>query len=117
MTEDVVENTLGELFQQHPLKRVSVENILKCVSAIFEVRVSDLKGTSRTKDVALPRQVAMYLAKELMTDSLMKLASAFGGKTHSTLLHAWKKIREQLQSDESLRRQVEIARQNLEDKS
>jgi chromosomal replication initiator protein len=117
VTEDVVENTLGELFQQHPLKRVSVENILKCVSAIFEVRVSDLKGTSRTKDVALPRQVAMYLAKELMTDSLMKLASAFGGKTHSTLLHAWKKIREQLQSDESLRRQVEIARQNLEDKS
>lgn len=117
VTEDVVENTLGELFQQHPQKRVSVENILKCVSAIFEVRISDLKGTSRTKDVALPRQVAMYLAKELMTDSLMKLASAFGGKTHSTLLHAWKKIREQLQSDESLRRQVEIARRNLEDKN
>ena len=117
VTEDVVENTLGELFQQHPQKRVSVENILKCVSAIFEVRISDLKGTSRTKDVALPRQVAMYLAKELMTDSLMKLASAFGGKTHSTLLHAWKKIREQLQSDESLRRQVEIARRNLEDTS
>lgn len=116
VTEDVVENTLGELFQQNPQKRVSVENILKCVSAIFEVRISDLKGTSRTKDVALPRQVAMYLAKELMTDSLMKLASAFGGKTHSTLLHAWKKIREQLQSDESLRRQVEIARRNLEDK-
>ncbi|MBP7074928.1 MAG: chromosomal replication initiator protein DnaA [Rhabdochlamydiaceae bacterium] len=116
VTEDIVENTLGELFQQHPLKRVSVENILKCVSAIFEVRISDLKGTSRTKDVALPRQVAMYLAKELMTDSLMKLASAFGGKTHSTLLHAWKKIRERLQSDESLRRQVEIARRNLEDK-
>lgn len=116
VTEDIVENTLGELFQQHPQKRVSVENILKCVSAIFEVRISDLKGSSRTKDVALPRQVAMYLAKELMTDSLMKLASAFGGKTHSTLLHAWKKIRERLQSDESLRRQVEIARRNLEDK-
>ncbi len=117
VTEDVVENTLGELFQQNPRKRVDVENILKCVSAIFEVRISDLKGTSRTKDVALPRQVAMYLAKELMTDSLMKLASAFGGKTHSTLLHAWKKIREKLQSDESLRRQVEIARRNLEDKN
>ncbi len=116
VTEDVVENTLGELFQHHPQKRVSVENILKCVSAIFEVRISDLKGSSRTKDVALPRQVAMYLAKELMTDSLMKLASSFGGKTHSTLLHAWKKTRERLQSDESLRRQVEIARRNLEDK-
>lgn len=114
VTEEVVESTLGELFQHNPLKRVSVENILKCVSAIFEVRVSDLKGTSRTKDVALPRQVAMYLAKELMTESLMKLASAFGGKTHSTLLHAWKKIGEQLEKDEKLRRQVEIARNNLE---
>lgn len=117
VTEDVVENTLGELFQHHPQKRISIENILKCVSTIFEVRVSDLKGTSRTKDVAVPRQVAMYLAKELMTESLMKLAFAFGGKTHSTLLHAWKKIRDRLQNDESLRRQVEIARRNLEDKS
>ncbi|CAM0116909.1 chromosomal replication initiator protein DnaA [Rhabdochlamydiaceae symbiont of Dictyostelium giganteum] len=116
VTEEIVEKTLGELFQKNPQKRVSVENILKCVSAIFEVRVSDLKGSGRTKDIALPRQVAMYLAKELMTDSLMKLSSAFGGKTHSTLLHSWKKIREQIEKDDSLRRQVEIARRNLEDK-
>jgi chromosomal replication initiator protein len=80
------------------------------------VRISDLKGASRTKDVALPRQVAMYLAKELMTDSLMKLASAFGGKTHSTLLHAWKKIRERLEKDDVLRKQVETACKSLKDK-
>ncbi len=115
VTEEVVENTLGELLQHNPQKKVSVENILRCVGTIFEVRVSDLRGTSRVKTVAFPRQVAMYLAKELMTDSLMKMASAFGGKTHSTLLHAWKKVSEQLESDETLRRQVEMARRNLEE--
>jgi chromosomal replication initiator protein len=56
----------------------------------------------------------MYLAKELINDSLMKLSSSFGGKTHSTLLHAWKKIGEQLQRDEMLKKQVQMARRNLE---
>lgn len=114
VTEEVVENTLGELLQHNPQKRISVENILRCVSAIFEVRVSDLRGSSRTKEVAFPRQVAMYLAKELMAESLIKLASAFGGKTHSTLLHAWKKIGQLLEKDENLRRQIEMAKRNLE---
>jgi chromosomal replication initiator protein len=115
VTEEVVENTLGELLQNAPQKRISVENILNCVAALFEVRTSDLRGTSRAKEVAFPRQVAMYLAKELINDSLMKLASAFGGKTHSTLLHAWKKISEQAQKDEHLRRQIQMARRNLEE--
>lgn len=115
VTEEVAESTLGELFQQTPHKQLSVETILRCVSAIFEVRVSDLRGTSRTKDIALPRQVAMYLAKELMSDSLMKLGSAFGGKTHSTLLHAWKKIGTQLEKDQRLKEQIEIARKNLKE--
>lgn len=115
VTEEMVENTIGELFQHAPQKRVSVENILKAVAAIFSVRVSDLKGSSRTKEIAYPRQVAMYLAKELISESLIKLASAFGGKTHSTLLHAWKKIGEQAEKDEILRRQIQMARRNLED--
>ena len=114
ITEEVVEKTLSELFQYTPQKKVSVENILKSVAAIFEVRVSDLRGTSRSKDVAFPRQVAMYLAKELINESLMKLSAAFGGKTHSTLLHAWKKIQGQVQNDEMLRKQIQMARRNLE---
>ena len=115
VTEEMVENTLGELLQNIPQKRISVENILNCVAALFEVRTSDLRGTSRVKTVAFPRQVAMYLAKELINESLMKLASAFGGKTHSTLLHAWKKISEQAEKDEHLRRQIQMVRRNLEE--
>ncbi len=114
VTEEIVEKTLSELMQHAPQKRISVENILKCVATIYEVRLSDLRGNSRTKEIAFPRQVAMYLAKELIDESLMKLASSFGGKTHSTLLHAWKKIAEQLEKDDTLKRQIQMVRRNLE---
>ena len=114
VTEEIVESTLSELFQKAPHKRVSVDHILKSVAVMFGVRVSDLCGSSRAKNIAFPRQVAMYLAKEMINDSLMKLAGSFGGKTHSTLLHAWKKISNQLGKDETLRRQIQMARRNLE---
>jgi chromosomal replication initiator protein len=114
VTEEIVEKTLSELFQHSPQKRISVESILKSVATIFGVRINDLRGTSRVKEVAFPRQVAMYLAKEMINDSLIKLSQSFGGKTHSTLLHAWKKIAEQLEKDELLKRQIEMAKRNLE---
>lgn len=114
VTEETVERSLSELFQLAPSKKVCVENILKSVSQIFEVKVSDLKGDSRSKNIAFPRQVAMYMAKELINDSLIKLAASFGGKTHSTLLHAWKKISGQLSQDDILRRQIDMAKRNLE---
>lgn len=114
VTQEVVEETLSELFQYVPQKKVTVESILKSVGAMFNVRVQDLRGSSRTKEIAFPRQVAMYLAKELINESLMKLASSFGGKTHSTLIHSWNKIKKQLESDDTLRRQIQMTKQNLE---
>ncbi|MBU6383873.1 MAG: chromosomal replication initiator protein DnaA [Verrucomicrobia bacterium] len=115
LNEEVVEKILSELFQHNaPNKKISVEEILKSVAAVFEVRISEIKGESRHKEIALARQVAMYLAKEMIDDSLMKIASSFGGKTHSTLLHAWKKITDQIQINELLRRQVQMIRRNIE---
>lgn len=114
VNEEIAEKILSELMHHAPQKRITVENILKSVAVMYEVRVSDLCGTARTKDVAFARQVAMYLAKEMINDSLVKLAAAFGGKTHSTLLHAWKKIAEQLEGDETLKRQIQMARRNIE---
>ena len=115
LNEDIVERILSEMFQTTtPHKKISVENILKSVAAVFEVRISELKGESRHKEIALARQVAMYLAKEMIDDSLMKIAASFGGKTHSTLLHAWKKVSDQIQVNEMLRRQVQMVRRNIE---
>ncbi|HAB99772.1 MAG TPA: chromosomal replication initiator protein DnaA [Parachlamydiales bacterium] len=115
LNQDIVERILSEMFQSDsPSNKVSVETILKSVATVFEVRVSEIKGESRLKEIALARQVAMYLAKELIDDSLMKIAVSFGGKTHSTLLHAWKKISDQIQVNEMLQRQVQMVRRNIE---
>jgi chromosomal replication initiator protein len=115
LTEDLVERILSEMFQtSSPNKKVSVENILKSVATVFEVRIAELKSESRHKEITLARQVAMFLAKEMIDDSLMKIAASFGGKTHSTLLHAWKKISDQMQLNETLKQQVQMVRRNIE---
>lgn len=113
ITEELVERTLIEMLQQAPRQKISVEQILKSVATIFEVRVSDLKGSGRAKEIALPRQVAMYLAKTMINESLMMLGASFG-KTHSTILHACKSIEEKMSKDETLRRQIGMVRRNIE---
>lgn len=113
VTEELVEKTLREILQQAPNEKISVEQILKSVASVFQVRVSDLRGSTRTKDIALPRQVAMYLAKEMINESLMMLGASFG-KTHSTILHACKNIEKKVATDEMLRRQIGMIRKNME---
>ncbi|KAF3363240.1 Chromosomal replication initiator protein DnaA 2 [Chlamydiales bacterium STE3] len=113
ITEELVERTLREMLPQAPKQKISVEQILKSVATIFEVRVSDLRGSGRTKEIALPRQVAMYLAKVMINESLMMLGASFG-KTHSTILHACKTIEEKMSKDETLRRQIGMVRRNIE---
>ncbi len=115
LTIEIASTILSEMMQKSTKRKTAVEDILKTVSTIYEIRISDLKGDSRTKEIAFARQVAMYLAKELMNDSLQKIAASFGGKTHSTLLHAWKKISQEMKQNETLARQIQMAKRNLAD--
>lgn len=112
ITEEFVEKTLREMLQQAPRQKISVEQILKSVAAVFQVRVSDLKGSIRTKDIALPRQVAMYLACKLINESLQMLGVSFN-KTHSTILHACKSIEKKVANDDILRRQIGMVERNI----
>lgn len=113
ITEELVEKTLKEMLQQAPRQKISVEQILKSVAAVFQVRVSDLKGSVRTKEVALPRQVAMYLAGKLINESLTMLGDSFG-RTHSTVLHAISNIEKKIaEGDETLRKQINMVERNL----
>lgn len=113
ITEELVSKALREMFQHAPREKISVEQILKSVATVFQVRVSDLRGSNRTKDIALPRQVAMYLAKEMINESLIMLGASFG-KTHSTILHACKNIEKKVATDDQLRRQIGMVRRNME---
>lgn len=114
LTENLVMDVLGEILVQAPSQKISIDMVLKCVSQIFEVKISDLKNTSRTKNIVIPRQIAMYLAKEFVKDSLSTIGSAFG-KTHSTILHACKNIEKKVKIDTSLAKQLEQARIGLQD--
>lgn len=112
ITQDLVEKSLHEMFQHAPDQKISVEQILKSVAAVFQVRVNDLKGTQRTKEVVLPRQVAMYLAWKWINESLQMLGASFG-KTHSTILHACKNIEKKISEDETLRRQISMVERSI----
>ena len=74
-------------------KLVTVENIQKTVAGYFKIRVSDLLSKRRSRSIARPRQIAMALAKELTTHSLPEIGDAFGGRDHTTVLHACRRIK------------------------
>ncbi|HEY0719669.1 MAG TPA: chromosomal replication initiator protein DnaA [Gammaproteobacteria bacterium] len=75
-------------------KQVTIENIQKTVAEYFKIRVADLLAKRRTRSIARPRQIAMALAKELTNHSLPEIGDAFGGRDHTTVLHACKKVAE-----------------------
>ena len=74
------------------------------VAKFFHVTVAELKGKKRVKTIVIPRQIAMYLARELTEASLPKIGQEFGGKDHTTVIHAHEKISEALKSDEELKK-------------
>lgn len=83
-------------------RAVSIENIQRTVAEYFKIRLADLSGKSRARSIARPRQLAMTLAKDLTNKSLPEIGRAFGGRDHTTVLHACKKIAELRESDESV---------------
>jgi chromosomal replication initiator protein len=80
-------------------KLVSVENIQKTVAEYYKIRVADLLSPRRTRSITRPRQVAMALAKELTSHSLPEIGEWFGGRDHTTVLHACRKVNELKESD------------------
>ena len=87
-------------------KRVTIEVIQKRVSELFNLREQDLKVRSNTRAIAFPRQVAMYIVKQLTTASLPEIGRQFGGKHHTTVLHSINKIEEMRRSDKELNRTI-----------
>ena len=80
-------------------KLVTIENIQKTVAQYYKVRLSDLSSKRRNRSIARPRQVAMALSKELTSHSLPEIGDAFGGRDHTTVLHACRKVAELREQD------------------
>ena len=99
---DLTREALRDLlvFQE---RRVTVQNIQKTVAEYFKMRVSDLHSKRRNRQITRPRQIAMALSKELTTMSLPEIGDAFGGRDHTTVLHAQRKVKELMGSDARVR--------------
>jgi chromosomal replication initiator protein len=94
-------------------KLVTIENIQKTVAEFYKIKVSDLVSKRRTRSVARPRQVAMALAKELTNHSLPEIGTAFGGRDHTTVIHACRKVSELRSQDTSIEEDYTILVRSL----
>ena len=92
ITLDFAKEALHDLLALQD-KLVTIDNIQKTVAEYFKIRVSDLLSARRSRSITRPRQIAMSLAKELTNHSLPEIGDAFGGRDHTTVLHACKKLK------------------------
>ena len=99
---DLARDALRDLLDAHQ-RQVNIQNIQKTVADYFKMRVSDLHSRKRSRQIARPRQMAMALAKELTSMSLPEIGDAFGGRDHTTVLHAQRKIKALLQTDQKIK--------------
>lgn len=102
MAEEVLKNIVKDKEQI-----VTIEDIQKAVSKFFNIKVSELKSRKRLKNIALPRQIAMYLSREYTNASFPEIGNKFGGKDHSTVIHACKKIGKAVENDIELKNIIE----------
>ncbi len=99
ITVDVAQEVLKDLFPENAGRPITIEQIQTAVCEAFRVSLAELKGDKRTQDIVYPRHVAMYLARELTDISLPKIGAKFGGRDHSSVIHAKDKITKLLVED------------------
>jgi chromosomal replication initiator protein len=113
ITLETTQEVLHDLLRAND-RRVTIEEIQKRVSAHFNVRIADMHSARRARAVARPRQVAMYLSKQLTSRSLPEIGRKFGGRDHTTVMHAVRKVEELKATDASFAEDVELLRRMLE---
>lgn len=102
ITIDFTREALADLLAVQA-RNVTIENIQKTVAEYYKIRLADLSAKSRSRSIARPRQIAMALAKDLTSKSLPEIGQSFGGRDHTTVLHACRKISELKESDDVIR--------------
>lgn len=106
ITLDLAKDVLKDLLKE-PKRLITVDFILRCIAEEFGLSLHDLKTKRRNKNIVLPRQIAMYLSRELTDLSFPEIGGFFGGKDHTTVLYSYRKIKGELKENDSLRNTVE----------
>ena len=117
ITIDRIDEILGHIYRSGEPKRVRIEDIQRIVARHYNVSKTELLSNRRTRTIVKPRQVAMYLAKVLTPRSLPEIGRRFGGRDHTTVLHAVRKIEDLSGSDNTLAQELELLRRLINDQA
>ncbi|MBN9020169.1 MAG: chromosomal replication initiator protein DnaA [Rhizobiales bacterium] len=109
------EVTLRDLIGAREPRRVKIEDIQKVVASHYNVSKADLLSSRRTRTIVRPRQIAMYLSKTLTPRSLPEIGRRFGGRDHTTVLHAVRKVEELMQGDRTLAEEIELLKRMIDE--
>jgi chromosomal replication initiator protein len=112
VTLETTQEVLQDLLRSHD-RRITIDEIQRKVAEHYNIRMADMHSARRSRQVARPRQVAMYLAKQLTARSLPEIGRKFGGRDHTTVMHAVRKIDELMAEDAQIAQDVEIVRRAL----
>jgi chromosomal replication initiator protein len=113
LTVDRVEALLREQLQEEGRHTITIEAIQKKVAEHFDIRIADMTSRRRPENIAFPRQIAMYLARQLTDSSLNVIGEAFGGRDHGTVLHGYRLVKDRMEVDANVRQTVNFLEKQL----
>ena len=114
-TLEMAKNQLKDILNSNSAQNISLDIIQKVIADNYQISISDLKSKKRDKKYVFPRQVAIYIARELTEISYSELGNEFGGKDHSTIMHAYDKIAESIKLDSSLEAKINIMMREIKE--
>jgi chromosomal replication initiator protein len=113
LTLETVESLLREILQEEGRQTITIDSIQKRVAEHYDIRLADMTSKRRPENIAFPRQVAMYLARQLTESSLSSIGDAFGGRDHGTVLHACRQVKDRMEIDANVRQTVSYLEKQL----
>jgi chromosomal replication initiator protein len=114
LSQEIIEHLLKDILQEEARNSITIEQIQRRVAEHFDVRLADMTSKRRPANIAFPRQVAMYLARELTKASLNEIGEAFGGRDHGTVLHACKLVKKRMHEQDGVRQTISFIDSSLQ---
>ena len=109
---DLAKEVLKDFFDTNK-EAVDIDSIQSSVANFYNIKPNELKSQKRNKKLAIPRQIAMYLSRELTNASLPEIGAKFGGKNHSTVIHAIRKVEDMIKNDPKIRKDIELLKNRI----
>lgn len=107
ITQDLATEALKDIISNSQNEEVNIPRIKEKVSTVFNIKMEDFNSKKRTRSIAYPRQIAMYLSRELTDLSLPKIGEEFGGRDHTTVIHAYDKVSKDIEQDEDIKYKID----------